>query len=193
MHSIFERFARVSGAIIFFNLKLYSMGKFFKLKLLSVLLSFILLLGCSGPSGPQGPLGPQGPAGADGLIAEVFDVTANFNPGNNFTAAFSLDPPIFDSDVVMIYLRWQTFEGQPIWRALPITHLDQGNLLLYYFDFTSVDFVITMDSNIPLTTWGPEFTQDQVFRVAIIPGSFLEEIEDLNDYESVMKVLQADL
>jgi hypothetical protein len=169
------------------------MKNFVLVKVLVVSISLLLITGCSGPAGPQGPVGPKGPAGADGLIAEVFDVTANFNPGNNFTAAFALDPPIFDSDVVMIYLRWQTFEGQPIWRALPITHLDQGSLLLYYFDYTSFDFVITMDSTLPLTAWGPEFTQNQVFRVAIIPGSFLEEIEDINDYESVMKVLQSDL
>lgn len=181
-----------SGPIFSFAIiKLSNMQKSLSLLFFAILPVFLFLGGCSGPSGPQGPVGPQGPSGADGLIAEVFDVTANFNPANNFTASFSLDPPLFDSDVVMIYLRWATFEGQPIWRALPITQILQGELLMYYFDFTSFDFVITMDSTAPLTVWGPEFTNNQVFRVAIIPGSFLEEISDLNDYEAVMKVLQS--
>lgn len=149
-------------------------------------LSFV---SCSGPAGPPGPPGPRGPAGEDGLLAEVFEVNANFNSGNNYSAFYELNPPIFDSDMLMVYILWNFFEDEPIWRPLPLNQFLPEGILQYDYNFTRNDFEIYMDGNIPLSGVGSEFTMNQVFRIVIIPGFLLEDINDINDYEEVKKVL----
>lgn len=160
----------------------------------NLLFTFTMILlstaySCSGPSGPPGPQGPRGQDGEDGLLAEVFEVNANFNEGNNFSAFYELDPPLFDSDMLMVYILWNFFEDEPIWRPLPLSQFFPEGILQYDYNFTRFDFEILMDGNIPLTELGSEFTSNQVFRVVVIPGYMLEKIDDVNNYEEVKRVM----
>lgn len=151
--------------------------------------TMVVFNSCSGPVGPPGPVGPRGPAGEDGLLAEVFEVNANFNSGNNYSAFYELNPPIFDSDMLMVYILWNFFENEPIWRPLPLNQFLPEGILQYDYNFTRNDFEIYMGGNIPLSDIGSEFTMNQVFRIVIIPGFLLDNIDDINDYEEVSRVL----
>ena len=134
-------------------------------------------------------MGPPGPPGS-GLEAEVFEVTRSFGPGNNFSSLITLNPPIFNSDVVLVYLLWEVDNGTPIWRLMPQTvQLNEGDLQ-YNFDFTPFDVNLFLSSaDFPLTILGPQWTQNQTFRIVLIPGYFGSARVDFSDYNAVMNML----
>ena len=172
------------------------------------LLSFVLIAftSCSddgemGPPGPQGPQGPEGPAGVDGLIGTVFDVEGDFTDANDYTLfvdyAEYTDVEVFESDVVLVYLRVGTdgeSGGEPVyvWRLLPQTYyLEGGGTMQYNYDYTFFDTSIFLDSDVDLASLGAEFTDDQVFRVAILPAEFAQNSGvDVSNYEAVMSALK---
>jgi hypothetical protein len=153
------------------------------LLLFSVVVMFVLQ-GCEGPMGPPGPPGPM-------FEAEVFEVTRSFGPNNNFSSLITLNPPILDSDIVLVYLLWDVDNGTPIWRQMPQTvQLDEGDLQ-YNFDFTRFDVNLFLSSaDFPLTILGPQWTQNQTFRIVLIPGYFGSARIDFSDYNAVMNMLE---
>jgi len=124
------------------------------------------------------------------LIPEVFEVTTSFSASNNFAKLITLNPPIYSSDMVLVYRLFDVVDFQDVWRSLPQTvYLPQGDLD-YNFDFTRNDINIFLDSNFDLTTLSPMWAQNQVFRVVIIPGYLSNKNSktiDFNDYNSVVK------
>lgn len=153
------------------------------LLLFSAVVMFVLQ-GCEGPMGPPGPPGPM-------FEAEVFEVTRSFGPNNNFSSLITLNPPILDSDIVLVYLLWDVDNGTPIWRQMPQTvQLDEGDLQ-YNFDFTRFDVNLFLSSaDFPLTILGPQWTQNQTFRIVLIPGYFGSARIDFSDYNAVMNMLE---
>jgi len=139
-----------------------------KLPLLFTLCTFVLLSSCIGPDGPPGPPGV-------GELAKVFEATANFNPGNSYSklVPFPSDILVYESDVVLVYLLEEVVNGDiDVWSQLPQTYfLDQGTLL-YTFDHTFIDVNIFLDANFNLNTLGSDYTDNQVFRIAIIPAEY---------------------
>ena len=139
-----------------------------KLPLLFTLCTFVLLSSCIGPDGPPGPPGV-------GELAKVFEATANFNPGNSYSklVTFPSDILVYESDVVLVYLLEEVVNGDiDVWSQLPQTYfLDQGTLL-YTFDHTFIDVNIFLDANFNLNTLGSDYTDSQVFRIAIIPAEY---------------------
>lgn len=168
--------------------------------LLSVVFSLAACTGDDGPQGPPGPQGPQGPAGVDGLIGTVFDLEGDFTAENDYTIfteyADFTDVEVFDTDVVLVYLRvGQDGEagGEPVylWRLLPQTYyLDGGGTMQYNYDYTYFDVNIFLAADVDLSTLGPAFTDNQVFRVAIIPASMAQDTSlDVSNYNAVMSAL----
>lgn len=169
--------------------------------LLSVLaFSLASCSGDEGPVGPPGPQGPQGPAGVDGLIGTVFDIQGDFTAENDYTlfAEYSqfTDVEVFETDVVLVYLRvGQDGEagGEPVWvwRLLPQTYyLEGGGTMQYNYDYTFFDVNIFLDANVDLSTLGAAFTDDQVFRVAIVPADIAQNANlDFTDYQEVMSAM----
>lgn len=155
---------------------------------ISILGIFALFISCSGPMGPPGPPGPPGPQGPDGLIGEAFEVTVNFTLQNQWREEFTLNPPIFDSDAIMIYLLWEEAGGVDVWRALPQPLIFEEGLLVYNFDFSRVDFSIFLESTFNPIILDNTWTRNQIFRVVIIPAEFSGRI-DLTDYEGVVSML----
>lgn len=155
-----------------------------KILLLFSLVGMVVLQGCEGPMGPPGPPGPI-------FEAEVFEVTRSFGPGNNYSNLIALNPPILNSDVILVYLLWDVDNGTPIWRQMPQTvQLDEGDLQ-YNFDFTRFDVNLFLSSaDFPLTILGPQWTQNQTFRIVIIPGFFGSARIDFSDYNAVMNMLE---
>lgn len=165
-----------------------------------VLISIFTLTSCSsdGEIGPPGPQGPQGPPGEDGLIGTVFDVSGDFTAENNYSLLFEYsdytDVEVFESDLVLVYLRVGqdgTADGEPVyvWRQLPQTYYEDGGTVQYNFDYTFFSVNIFLDSNMELSSIRPAFTQDQSFRIAILPAGFDESAVDITSYKSVMSAL----
>lgn len=161
-------------------------------------ISLLLLIGgisviqaCVGPMGPPGLTGPQGPQGQPGvnIVAEVYEVTANFTPQNDYREVFTFPSQIFNSDVVVAYLEWEVQGGVTIWRALPQTVFLPSGALIYNFDFTRVDYSVFLESNFDLTTLENIWTRNQKFRIVVIPGEFAGARLDLSDYNAVMEYL----
>ncbi|MEG9328209.1 collagen-like protein [Salinimicrobium catena] len=167
------------------------------------LLSFVLIAftSCSddGEIGPQGPQGPQGEPGVN-IAGTVFDVQGDFTDANEYTlfvdfAEFT-DVEVLESDVVLVYLRVGTdgeAGGEPVyvWRLLPQTYyLEGGETMQYNYDYTFFDATVFLDASVDLATLGPEFTDDQVFRIAILPADFAQDTGvDVSNYEAVMSAL----
>jgi hypothetical protein len=124
-------------------------------------------------------------------IAEVFELTdIDFAPDGSgrYTVLYPLQPTIFDSDVVLVY-RIVNDEGFLVKQPIPRTlYLDGGDEIDYDFNFTSEDILFIMDANFDLAD-APAYTQNQSFRVAIVPGYFSSTV-DVNDYDAVMAALK---
>lgn len=176
----------------------------------SLLLSTsVLFLGCEGPEGaqgvpgPQGPQGPAGPAGQNGVntVSAVFDVDGSFTSTNEYRIYFEFPPEeieVFETDAVLVYRLWEKLEDPSgpidVWRLLPQTVLMQQGIMQYNFDHTFLDVSIFMDAQFNLSTLGAQWTQNQTFRVVVIPADFARNLRkqgvDLSNYEEVKKYYQ---
>ena len=166
-----------------------------KLSLL-VLLFVGLLTSCVGDIGPQGPPGfdgLDGLDGADGLIGSIFEAEGSFSEANGYE--FFVDIPtsieVFDTDVVIAYTLSDVDDGVDVWEQLPQTLFIDGEILLYAFDFTVADVRFFLDGTIDLSTLDALFTDNVLFRVAVIPADFAAEI-DTSNFNEVMKAMKID-
>ena len=139
-----------------------------KLSLLFAVCTFVLISSCTGPAGPPGP------AGYDNL-AQVFEATINFNEGNNYSRliTYPSNVVVYESDVVLVYLLEEVVNGDiDVWSQLPQTYFLNQGTLLYTFDHTFLDVNIFLDANFNLNTLGSGYTDNQIFRIAILPAEY---------------------
>lgn len=122
-------------------------------------------------------------------ISEVFEVTTSFNLTNNYSKTVLLNPPIFTSDVVLVYRLAGTYQGRDVWKLLPETHyFNDGTMDFGYdFDFTTNDVNIFMVGN-DLLTVTDQYRLNQVLRIVIVPGSFATSF-DTSNYAAVISAL----
>lgn len=124
-------------------------------------------------------------------ISEVFEVTRSFNTGNNFSTFVDLGTPIYSSDMILVYHLYDVVGGEDVWRLMPQTYyFNDGGELDYNFDFTRNDVSIFLDANFPLIDLSSAWTQNQTFRIVIIPGYFSNRSAqqiDFNDYDAVLQ------
>lgn len=175
-----------------------------KFKLLFGILITAFLLSCEGPQGPPGFDGLDGLDGQDGvnILGQVLDIEGTFSAENDYSIFFEFPQTVevFESDIVLVYLLWDQLDdpngGDPIdvWRLLPQTRiLDQG-LLQYNFDHTFLDVNIFLESDFDLNTLLPGDTDNQIFRIAVVPAAFgTDSSIDLTNLDSVMNAMQLDL
>lgn len=146
--------------------------------------------------GPEGPMGPKGNPGEDGLISSVFEVTTNFNSINDFSHLVTFSNPIYSSDMVLVYQLYEVNNGTDIWRLLPQTYyFENGDEIDYNFDFTKYDVNIFMGANFDLNLASSVWTQNQTFRIVIIPGYFGNKLSkpiDFKDYDATLKAFNID-
>jgi hypothetical protein len=124
----------------------------------------------------EGPQGPPGPPGFDGIniLGQVFEVTIDLNANSNFQQLVTIPSSIevYESDVILVY-RWEgSFDGADIWTPLPATYFSLGDTFLYTFNHTFFDVKFFLDGNFDVAELGPEWTDDQSFRIAIVPSEF---------------------
>ena len=149
-----------------------------------VLLFVGILTSCGGDIGLQGPPGFDGfdgLDGADGLIGSIFEVEADFtSDGYEFYVDIPTSIEVFDTDVVMAYILSGVDNDVDIWEPLPQTLFFGNEILLYGYDYTFFDVRFFLDGTIDLNSLDPLYTDNIIFRVAVIPASFAESINTLN-------------
>lgn len=125
-------------------------------------------------------------------ISEVFEVdNVDFTVANNFSNLYTLNPNIYNSDVVLVYELVGANGSQDVWALLPQVYYSGGETYQYNFDFSANSFRIFMDGSADLSTLPASVTQDKIFRVVIVPGYFSSTV-NVNDYNAVMAALQSD-
>lgn len=162
------------------------------MKKLSLILLLVLFVSCEGEQGPTGPQGPPGPVG------QAFEVQANFNESNNYSAVFPFPDNIqvLETDIVAVYLLWEVDPetGNDVWQPLPVSIFFDNGELQYAFDHTAADVQLFLAGDTNLNAVGDEFTQDQIFRVAILPVDYVESQKiDISDMDEVMKAINPSL
>jgi len=155
-------------------------------KLAYTFLALAFLFNCTGPQGPPGFDGFDGFDGQNGqdgglIVASAFEIEVDFNTDNNFEYIESYGFEVFPSDVTLVYVLWDTVDGQDIWRLMPQNaFLDDGSILTYNFDFTQEDVRFFLDGTADLQTLDDVWTQGQVFRVVVVPADNVDGIDTSN-------------
>ena len=148
---------------------------------------------CTDEVAVPGPQGPPGEPGLNGEEAYTFEWIFDFeSPDYAVLLPFPDDFTMLDSDKVLVYALWgtETVDGQEqdIWRLLPQNIFTDDGLLQYNFDFTISNVSVFMDAEFPLSILGPDFTDDWVMRVLVIPAQLQENgrlVGDYSDYKEV--------
>lgn len=138
--------------------------------------------------GDQGIPGEDGFDGIDGEVAPAFEIEVDFNSANNYEITQTYGFDIIPSDVVLVYMSWKTLDdGTEIWRLVPQTQFfDDGGVLTYNYDFTDVDFRIFLDATFDLDNLTDDWTQNQYFRVVVVPADYISGVNTEN-YDDVIK------
>lgn len=122
-------------------------------------------------------------------IGEVFEINVDFLPGS-YSIVAPLDPPIYSTDVVLVYRQTGLSGGKPVWRLVPQTfYFPDGGELEYVSDFSENDYSIYIDSNMDLTQL-PQYTLNQTFRIAILPADYAAGV-DTENFDAVMSAMNA--
>ncbi|MCL8005881.1 hypothetical protein [Gelidibacter japonicus] len=163
------------------------MKKMFSLLFVTTML-FTACTGSQGPPGPPGPPGSTGSPGNDGEIiaSSAFEIDITFNADNNFSHTENYGFVVLESDVTLVYILWETIDGIDIWRLMPQTVAFNNGSLIYNFDFTQTDVRIFLDGTTNFATLGSEWTDNQVFRVVVIPADNVDGI-DVSNLNEVMQ------
>lgn len=178
-----------------------------KITLVISAIATLLMVSCSvngldGRDGFDGLDGLDGRDGIDGqdginILGKVIDIEGDFTPEDDYSIFFEFPQTIevFETDVVLVYILFDQTEDSngevvDVWRLLPQTIiLDQG-LLQYNYDHTFLDVNIFLDADFDLATLLPGDTDNQVFRIAVLPAeSTGKSSVDRTDISSVMSVL----
>ena len=159
-----------------------------KITIAFLLFSVFAITSCEGPMGPQGLDG-------DSMIGTIFEMEGDFLPSNNNELFFDFPSnfEIFDTDVVLVYILWdvQDINGKQtdVWRLLPQTVILDEGFIQYNFDNSVEDVRVFLETTIPFNQLRPAETQDQVFRIAVLPADFIaKKSVDILDLNSLIKI-----
>ncbi|MEO6346894.1 MAG: hypothetical protein ABIO60_03205 [Aquaticitalea sp.] len=156
------------------------------MKKLCIAFTTVLALVIASCTGDQGPPGSPGIDGGQ-IVSQAFEINVNFTAANNFEQVESYGFQVLPTDVTLVYILWDTVNGQDIWRLLPQTVEFNDGLLIYNFDFTQTDVRFFLDGTTNFNTLDASYTQAQVFRVVVVPADNVGRV-DVNDLDSVMNV-----
>ncbi|MBR8537790.1 hypothetical protein KDU71_19620 [Carboxylicivirga sediminis] len=144
------------------------------------------------------------PSQGGDFIGTTFEFTGSFNRSNAYQLVFNFRQNGFipyESDVILAYVLWES-AGIDYWRPLPQTvYFNNGTSFQYNYDFSAdiasnqiIDMSVFLDSYLDLSTLPPGYTQNQTFRVVVVPSDFLEASNvDVNSLESILNAEQLQL
>lgn len=146
----------------------------------------LVLTSCTGDQGPPGPPGLQGENG--GIItSSAFEIYVDFLESQDYSYTENFGFDVYPSDVALVYISWELENGDDVWRLCPQTFHFNDSELVYNFDFTQTNVRFFLDGTVDFNTLGPEWTQQQVFRVVVVPAENIDGV-DINNIEEVMRV-----
>ena len=116
----------------------------------------------------------------------IFEVVIDFNADNDYQFIEPYGFDVFPSDVTLVYIEWETDNGEPIWRLLTQTEYFDNGVLVYNYDFTQQDVRIFLDGTINLNTLDNVWTQNQAFRVVVVPADNIDGL-DVSNLDSIMQ------
>lgn len=168
-----------------------------KSALILLVIPLLFLTSCIVDEGPPGPPGPEGPQGPAGPVGQGFEVQTSFNRSNDYSTIFAFpnSAEVLPTDIVMVYLLWEVDPGtgNDVWQPLPVSIFFNDGELQYAFDHTLADVQLFLTGDKEPGTVGPEYTQDQIFRVAILPVDYLQNNKiNINSMEDVMSAIGFD-
>ncbi|HSJ69059.1 MAG TPA: hypothetical protein VK921_15350 [Anditalea sp.] len=158
-----------------------------------ILLGAIIIQACEGPIGREGPMGPEGPPGVS-VEADIFEIEATFAAATDWSVIGEYDDfggLFLSSDKLLIYHLWEQGDAD-VWRMLPQTIFMQQGIFQYNYDFTDLDFQIFLEGNFDLNTLEPVWTDNQIFRLVILPTVPTNFRIDYSNYEEVVKHFNLD-
>lgn len=116
-------------------------------------------------------------------VAKVFEIKGDFLSKNNWELFYSYPTnfKVYDTDVVLVYLLWETTKDSQgkdldIWRLLPQTILLKDGVLQYNYDYSKKDVKIFLQGSTDFSKLLPAETLGQVFRVVVVPAEFAKKI-----------------
>lgn len=126
-------------------------------------------------------------------IAQMRDITGNFNTGNGFTLTQGIN--ILSTDVVLVYRNINSnTNAAAVWQLLPKTYfLSGGREFDYNFLFNSTNLEIFTDANFDEATMSStenaSYLTNQTFRIVLVPANSSKGSAsvDYNDYNAVVK------
>lgn len=147
--------------------------------LLALMAIPFLLISCT--SNTPGIPGPPGPPGEDGIniLSQIFEVQVDFEAVDDYSIIVDIPNSIevFDTDVMLAYILTDVVEGTDVWEPLPQTLFLEDKILLYGYNYTMLDVELFLDGTVNFGNLGPDFTDDVVFRIAVIPAETAAEID----------------
>ena len=168
------------------------------IKSLFLLTIISFLISCEGPIGPPGY---DGEDGENAEIGSIFEIQGDFTPNNNYMLYYEFPSnfEIYDGDVVLVYILWEQAETNnggltDVWRLCPQTVVLNDGVLQYNFDYTLADVQIFLEGTTNFNNLLPGETDNQIFRIAVLPAAFAKENTiDVTDFSVVMKSLNLNL
>ena len=154
-----------------------------------MILTIAVLSACEGEQGPPGIPGEDG----YNILGTVFEIEGTFSSSNDYLLYYSFPSnfEIINGDVVMVYILWDVDGNLDVWRALPQTVFFNEGPMVYNFDYTLADVQIMLEGAIDFSSLDGIWTDNQVFRIAVIPADVVTQNKslDITDYSAVMKAL----
>lgn len=139
----------------------------------------LFIMSCEGDQGPPGPSGGL-------LVSSAFEIEIDFNAGNNYSDIEAYGFNVYPSDVTLVYILWDTIDGEDIWRLLSQTVEFEDGTLVYNYDFTQTDVSFFLDGTTDLDNLDDAWTQNQIFRVVVVPADNVDSL-DVSNLNLVMQ------
>jgi len=142
------------------------------MKKLVSLLSVVLFMSC---------VVEEGIDGRDGglIVSSAFEIVVDFNANNNYEIVEPYGFDVFEYDVTLVYILWETDNGQDVWRLLPQSTIFVGGATLTYnFDFTQTDVKLFLEGTANFDNLDAVWTQDAVFRIVVVPADNVSSLSN---------------
>ncbi|TLP81669.1 collagen-like protein [Maribacter sp. ACAM166] len=186
-----------------------------KLNLFLGVLVTLFLISCEGPEGLPGLNGRDGFDGFDGengengidaIQAQVFEldgVNFDYIDADNLheTLITFSDFTNFETrkeDAVLVYrydgpVEFEDGAIEDSWGLIPQNFFLEEGTIQYVYTHTLFDVQVFIDGNFDLINLNPDFTDNQILRVVIIPGEFAATGKlDTSDFNAVLRHIGID-
>jgi hypothetical protein len=168
-------------------------------KLLSlIVITSLLFVSCS--DGEPGPPGQDGLDGLDGvnIVGQAFEVEVDF-VGDEYSIFADIpgNIEVLDSDIVLVYWLEAVEDGADVWSMLPQTFYFDDGQFQYNYNHTAFDVNIYLQGNIDLGTLGDAYTQDQIFKIVVLPVDYATnasfDVSNFNELKEAVNIQELDV